>query len=378
MCKQILLIFVIAVCCANISAMASEAPSVSAQSAVVIENSTGKVIYEKNARQKLPMASTTKIMTALCAIENSNPDKLIEVNSAAVGIEGSSIYLAHDEKITIRNLLYGTMLNSGNDAATALAYEVSGSVENFAALMNKTAQKIGAKDTNFINACGLYADGHYTTAFDLASISAYALSNPLFAEIASCREMKITNGDKGYPRVLKNHNKLLSMYDGCIGVKTGYTKKCGRCLVSAAMRDGITLTCVTLNAPDDWNDHIKMLDYGFSKTSLKTVVNAGDYCMSTETEKATEPFVKLYFESGLSYAQISGSQDDTGLVFEIDTKVKPGTKKGDSVGIAKLVSGDKEVASSRLLCGDEVFPIPQKSFAEGVGDLVKLWLGQNR
>ncbi len=240
----------------------AEAISLSAASAILIDSTTGRVIYEKNADKKMPMASTTKIMTAICTIENINSNVPIKVNSDAAGIEGSSIYLKAGERITIKELLCGMLLNSGNDAATALALEVGGSVEGFSEIMNKTAIKIGANSTNFSNSSGLYEDNHYTTARDLAKISAYAMENPLIRWIVSSKELKISNGDKG-ARFLKNHNKLLWQYEGCTGIKTGYTKKCGRCLVSSAKRGSRELIAVTLNAPDDWRDHKILFDYGF-------------------------------------------------------------------------------------------------------------------
>lgn len=243
----------------------AQALSVSAASAILIDAQTGKVIYEKNADRKMPMASTTKIMTAICTLENINSNVPITVDSAATGIEGSSIYLRAGERITIKELLCGMLLNSGNDAATALALEVGGTVEGFAKIMNKTAKKIGAASSNFTNPSGLYEENHYTTARDLAKIAAFAIKNPLISWMVSTKEMKISNGEKSGSRFLKNHNKLLWQYEGCTGIKTGYTKKCGRCLVSSAKRNGKELIAVTLNAPDDWRDHRVLFDYGFEK-----------------------------------------------------------------------------------------------------------------
>lgn len=340
------------------------APGVSAQAAILIENSTGRVLYNKNADVRLPMASTTKIMTAICALEHSNPDTMICVADGAVGIEGSSIYLAKDEKITIRDLLYGMMLNSGNDAATALALEISGSVEEFAKLMTQTAKNIGAKNTNFVNACGLYEDEHYTTASDLAIISAYAMKNPDFAEIVSTRQMKISNGDKGYPRVLKNHNRLLGMYDGCIGVKTGYTKKCGRCLVSCAMRDGVMLTCVTLNAPDDWNDHMSLMDYGFSLCCLKTVASEGDYCRTVSVEQSIGGVAKVSFKDSLSYVAVDGFSDEVSVSYSFLPELKAPLSEGQSVGTAQLFVSGTPVATSELICLGGVPLAPKKGFGE--------------
>ena len=340
------------------------APNISAKAAVVIENSTGRVLYEKNAHTRMPMASTTKIMTAICALENCDPDTLITVSDAAVGIEGSSIYLVKDEKITIRDLLYGMMLNSGNDAATALACEVSGSVEEFAKLMNKTARNIGAKNTNFVNACGLYEDEHYTTASDLALITAYGLKNPVFAEIVSTYQKKISNGTDSEVRVLKNHNRLLRQYDGCIGVKTGYTKKCGRCLVSSAVRDGVTLTCVTLNAPDDWNDHTALLDYGFSRSQWVSVANEDDYCTSVKVSGGTKEYVAVSFKEALGFVSVDGVHDDVSISYDFMPKLKAPLNEGKSVGVASLCIGGTLCDKSELICTQAVPLPPRKSYGE--------------
>ncbi len=236
--------------------------NLSAKAAFLYEPNTKNVIYEKNKDLRLPMASTTKIMTAIVTIENADLNKTVRVNDNAIGIEGSSVYLKQGEEITVSALLYALMLQSANDAASALAYEISGSIEGFAELMNNKAKELGLKDTNFENPHGLDSENHYTTAHDLAIIAAYALKNPTFKEISSTQKTVIHSSVGA--RAIKNHNKLLSSYNGCIGVKTGYTKKSGRSLVSAAERGGVLLISVTIDAPDDWSDHKKLFDYGFS------------------------------------------------------------------------------------------------------------------
>ena len=240
----------------------ADAVRLSARSAVLYEPSSESFLYTKNANARLPMASTTKIMTALIALERLAPDAIIEIPKAAVGIEGSSLYLEEGELISAEDLIYGLMLGSANDAAAAIAIEISGSVEEFSALMNERAEEMQLKDTSFKNPHGLDAEGHYTTAHDLAIIAAEALKNEDFKRISSSYKKDIETSLK--TRVVVNHNKLLKSYDGCIGVKTGYTKKSGRSLVSAAVREGITLIAVTINAPDDWRDHKSLLDYGFN------------------------------------------------------------------------------------------------------------------
>lgn len=238
--------------------------SLSAKSAVLIEVSSGTVVYQKSQDLRLPMASTTKIMTALVAIESLPLDTLITVTEKSVGVEGSSIYLVVGEVLTLEDLLYALMLESANDAAETIAVAVAGSVSAFADLMNQKAASLGLSNTHFVNPHGLDAENHYTTAKELALLTCAALENSDFRRICTTERHVIPLQGENGARVLVNHNRLLSSYDGCIGVKTGYTKKTGRCLVSAAEREGVRLVAVTLGAPDDWRDHTAMLDYGFS------------------------------------------------------------------------------------------------------------------
>jgi D-alanyl-D-alanine carboxypeptidase/D-alanyl-D-alanine carboxypeptidase (penicillin-binding protein 5/6) len=241
----------------------AEQIGVSAASAILIEAEGGRVLYEKNADVRRGMASTTKIMTALVALESGNVDRTVTVPADAVGVEGSSLYLVAGEKMTLRQLLYALMLRSANDVAAAIAIAVGGSVEGFAEMMNGRAEKMGLENTHFENPHGLDGDGHYTTARELAIITAEALKNEDFVRIVSTFSARLPLDGVPDRRVVVNHNRLLSDYEGCIGVKTGFTKKCGRCLVTAAERGGVRLIAVTLNAPDDWSDHKRMLDHGF-------------------------------------------------------------------------------------------------------------------
>lgn len=238
--------------------------SLSAQSALLMEADSGTVIFEKNAHTRLPMASTTKIMTALVALELAAPDTIISVDKRAVGIEGSSIYLCEGEELTLEELLYALMLESANDAAAAIAIGLCGSEGAFVDAMNQKATSLGLSNTHFSNPHGLDAESHYTTAYELAIIAKEALRNPLFKTIVSTRKTTISHQNADGVRLLVNHNKMLRQYEGCIGVKTGYTKKSGRCLVSAAEKDGVAMIAVTINSPDDWNDHTTLLDYGFA------------------------------------------------------------------------------------------------------------------
>lgn len=267
--KKILRFFLIMVLLAFPMKVHSEnnALEVSAKACVLIEEKTGKILFEKNSSEKLPMASTTKIMTTLLCLESGGLDDEFVVDSQAIKVEGSSMGLVEGDVVTKRALCYGMLLPSGNDAANATAVRISGSIEKFAELMNARARKIGMNKTFFVTPSGLEGEGHGSSAYDMALLAREALKNPEFAEICSQSSAKVHFGNPPFDRWLKNTNKLLTMYEGVKGVKTGFTDEAGRCLVSACERDGITLICVTLNDKNDWNDHSRMYDYGFSAVS---------------------------------------------------------------------------------------------------------------
>ncbi len=238
---------------------------VSAQAAVLMCANNGNVLFSRNADKKLSMASTTKIMTSLLALEAAIPDREITVTKEMVSVEGTSMGLMPGDSISMEELIYGMLLQSGNDAANSVAHVIGGGQEGFAKLMNSRADEIGMKNTNFVTASGLDDKEHYSTAYDMALLACECIGNPEFAEICSQKKATLTYGNPPYKRTLTNHNRLLWKYSDTVGIKTGFTKKSGRCLVSAAERNGVTLVAVTLNAPDDWNDHISMFEYGFSK-----------------------------------------------------------------------------------------------------------------
>ena len=218
-------------------------------SEIVMELDSKRVVYALNENEKKYMASTTKILTAITVIENCNLQDIVVVKKQTTGVEGSSIYLQEGEKLSVKDLLYGLMLRSGNDCALTLALHCSGTAKNFAQLMNQTAKKIGANNSNFVNPHGLHDDNHYTTAFDLALISCYAMKNETFREIVSTQTVEIPFTTQNYNRRLVNKNKMLKEFEGSTGIKTGYTKKAGRCLVSSCKRNGIEFVCVVLNCP---------------------------------------------------------------------------------------------------------------------------------
>lgn len=288
----------------TVSAVSETDISVSARSAVLIEASGKNIIYEKNANVRLPMASTTKIMTSLVVLENRNLDDIVEVSQVAVGTEGSSVYLQANEKLTVSDLLYAMMLESANDAAAALAIEVGGSIESFAEMMNEKARDIGCTNTHFANPHGLDNEEHYTTALELALITAEAMKNEDFKKIVSTVQHTIPQNGGGV-RILINHNRLLrekNIGDGgyIIGVKTGFTKKCGRCLVSAAERDGVTVIAVTLSAPDDWNDHRLMLSLGLDSYENRILAEEGALSYAVPVTGGNENFVTAVNDSSVS------------------------------------------------------------------------------
>ena len=246
----------------------AEVPEISAKAAVVISADTGEIVYEKNCREKLPMASTTKIMTALLCIESGGLDVPFVVDSEAIKVEGSSMGLQEGDIVTKYALCCGMLLPSGNDAANAAAVRIAGSIPAFAELMNEKARALGLSHTFFVTPSGLQGEGHGSSAYDMAILAREALKQPVFREICSKNSMKLCFGNPPYERWLKNTNKLLSTCEGVYGVKTGFTDEAGRCLVSACERGGMRLICVTLNDRNDWQDHSSLYDFGFGKVRL--------------------------------------------------------------------------------------------------------------
>ena len=289
-------------------------PALSAKSAILIDASDTSVLYEKNAHERMGMASTTKIMTALVVSEAMPLDKTVSIPKEAVNIEGSSVYLCEGEILSVRELLFALLLASANDAAAALAIACSGSIEAFADEMNEKADALGLCDTHFTNPHVLYDEMHYTTAYDLAIITKEAMQNHELCEIFASKKATIPQGvSESKPfglatRYLQNHNKLLKSYEGAIGVKTGFTKKTGRCLVSAAERDGLRLIAVTLSAPDDWRDHTSMLDYGFENYESVTFFDVGEFTHCFPVSNGQEDYVTLTNEKPIRLTQKKGEQ----------------------------------------------------------------------
>lgn len=311
-------------------------PSTGAAASVLMEAESGRFLFAQNASLRLPMASTTKIMTALVVLRLCALSDTVTVTEEAAGTEGSSMYLESGEQYTVESLLYGLMLESANDAAVALAIHAAGSPERFAALMNAEAERMGLKNTHFVTVNGLDDENHYTTAEELAIIAGEALEDPTFAAIVSCkRQVVVSTG--GRRCFLTNHNRLLREYRDCIGVKTGYTIRSGRCLVSAAKRDGMTLIAVTLHDRQDWKDHRALLDYGFAAWRKVTFAEAGALSYDTPLGRLTNR------EAFTALLPVSADLSHVTLTVKIYEKEKDGV-----CGSAVFQAGD--AAYTAVLC----------------------------
>lgn len=326
----------------------AEAPdiTVSAQSAILMEASTGAVLYEKAPDERMLIASTTKLMTALVTLEHAGLEDVVEVPAQCEGVEGSSMYLKRGERLTVRELLYGLLLESGNDAAEALACHVAGSVEGFARLMNDRAASLGLKNTHFVNPHGLNAQGHYSSSRDLAVIMLEAMDNPAFAQIASTRSATLGT------RTFTNHNKLMWSYDGMLAGKTGYTKKAGRTLVTCAEREGMRLICVTLNDEDDWNDQTRLYDWAFENWQLRRPVTAGQKAADLPVISGTAPSVKVLAKNSVSLLTEKGTPLEVRL--ELPEFVYAAVKTGDRAGTLTVLENGEPTAEVELVYGQDV------------------------
>ncbi len=336
----------------------AEDVDVSARSAILVEAKSGDAIFEKNAHEKLPIASTTKIMTAVVTLENADLGTKVKISPRACGIEGSSIYLEKDEVLTVEELLYATMLESANDAASALAIHVAGNEEKFAQLMNETAERIGMTESHFTNPHGLNDPEHYSTAADMAKLAVYALENEKFCEIVSTTKRQIPlKGDEGV-RVLSNHNKLLRLSNEVIGVKTGFTKLSGRCLVSAAERGGVRVIAVTLSDPNDWKDHLAMLDIGLSAYCTYTLADCEEFTVNLPCVGTEDGFITVTNHDPLV---ITGKAGTTFThVIEADRLIFPPVTTEEPLGKVVFYSGDDVVGEVPLYPIENVAPLTEK------------------
>lgn len=321
---------------------AGASPDIRAASAVLMDGDSGRVLYEKDAHTPRLIASTTKLMTALVvACRADDADREVVIRPEWLGSEGSSIYLQAGERMTIRGLLYGLLLQSGNDAAMALACAVGGDMETFVAWMNRQAEELGMKNTHFANPSGLNAEDHYSSAYDMALLARACLGNDLVAEICATKSIAVGT------RTFYNHNKLLSRYPGCVGMKTGYTEKAGRTLVSAARREGQTLICVTLNDPDDWNDHARLLDYGFENYPLRTLCAEGESLGAAPVNGSLLPAISVCAGAETRYPLCE--EECVTLRVETAALTAP-VAAGDPAGRAVWYLDGKAIAETELIC----------------------------
>ena len=350
------------------SAEPKAAAGVSARSAVLYQPQTKRFLFKKNADIPLPMASTTKIMTALLAIENSSGDELVTVPKEAEGTEGSSAYLRAGDILTMEELLYALLLRSANDAAVAIACHIAGDTDSFADLMNERAESLGLQNTSFKNPHGLDAEGHYTTAHDLALIAAECLNNEEFKKISSTYKKSFYTDDK--TRLYVNHNKLLKSYEGAIGMKTGYTKKSGRCLVGAAERDGLTFITVTLDAPSDWQDHKRLFDLGFASLERIELAGAFDYEFTLPLSGGENEAVTARNLSG-AYVITEKREHEIGERVILTPDLKAPIYEGDVLGEV-VFTLDGEVCERVKLFAAETIETKKKGLLEKIREALGL------
>ena len=336
----------------NIARAAQEAENelTSARAMCVIERNSGRVLYSKNEHERLPMASLTKIITAIVAIENNaDLDRVIEIPKEATGIEGSTIYLKAGEHLSIRDLLFGLMLRSGNDAAVALSIATSGSVDAFMTLANEFVARLGLVNTHLVTPNGLHDDNHFTSALDLARVTAYALNNPTFAEIVKTQKTVIPNEFKANEnRLLKNKNKLLAQLADADGVKTGYTKKAGRCFVGSATRNGMQLVCVLLDCKPMFEDCAKLLERGFDEFELVDLLSAYDACGKIKVTKADENEVGIFTRSEFVYPLTAQEKSNVHITRNLPESVAAPIKKNQEVGQLEINLGNDLIFCEKI------------------------------
>lgn len=341
------------------------AVSTSATSAILMDVDSGRVLYAQNENKKMLIASTTKIMTALVALENGELRGAVKVTAEAANTEGSSMYLKAGEKLTLETLLYGLMLSSGNDAAVAVAQGVAGSTDKFVKLMNQKAKELGMSGTSFANPNGLDDEKHYSTARDMAVLACAAMNNESFARIVSTRSVTVGG------RTLTNHNKLLSYVDGCIGLKTGYTKAAGRTLVSCARRNGQRLVAVTLQDGNDWADHAALYDYGFSQYPAHRAMTIGETVGTLAVTGGVGIAIPVVAAESFSWPLAQGEKLE--VRFELPESVKAPVTAGTKVGHAVFTLSGKETGRVDLLCGGDALSAiqPPSSLLRRMGELLK-------
>ena len=339
-----------------------------AKSAVLIEMETGRVLYEQNAHQALPMASTTKIMTALLALEKGNLSDTVTAGPNAYGVPGTSIYLELGEQLTLEEMLLGLMLSSGNDAAVAIAEHIGGTVEEFCCMMTERAAEIGCENTLFQTPHGLPNANHHTTAWDLALIAREAMKIPAFREIVSTQRASLPWMNHEYNRVLTNKNRLLSSYPGATGIKTGYTRAAGRCLVFSAQREGLHLIGAVLNCPDWFDEAEAILDRGFSEWQMVTLYNAGETVRQVPVKNAAEKTVGAKAAYNVAAPVSVSAWPD--LIIDLPDVLEAGIAEGEVIGTASLRDGNEIILTVPLVADRAA---PPNAFRYRLERILSLW-----
>lgn len=362
-----------------VSKEAQAGPSVSAQRAILMDGETGRVLFEKDAHSKSRIASITKIMTAIIAIESGKMDEEVTVSSNASGTEGSSLYLKAGEKIKLEDLVYGLMLRSGNDSAVAIAESVGGSLDGFVHLMNQKAAEIGMENSHFSNPHGLDDhEDHFSTAYDMALLTKYAMENDIYKKVSGTKVHTAPNPEEQWDRKWKNKNRLVTeLYKHSTGGKTGYTKLAKRTLVSTASKDGENLIAVTLNAPDDWNDHIGMFEYGFKRYDYKTVLEKGFI------DKFDDEFYEghVYVKRDVIMTLQNSEEESVRIEYKMlkpNQEWKKNKNVPEVVGKAVIYLEDKEADSLPVYFKGEEEPEKEKSWWKFWAYSMETFLGVSR
>lgn len=348
---QLPLLFVLMALCFLPHAQAEEVTT-SAKACVIIDEDSGRVLLSHNAETPYPMASTTKVMTALLALENSHLDDMVVCSRNAFGTPGTSIYLAQGESLSLRDMLYGLMLASGNDAAMAIAEHIGGTVEDFCRMMTERAQSLGCTDTVFLTPHGLPCEGHYTTAHDLARITRQAMTIPLFREIVSTKRATIPWEGRTYDRVLNNKNRLLSTYEGATGIKTGYTRKAGRCLVFGAERNGMRIIGVVLNCADWFDEAARLMDMAFTRYESVTMLLRGDHVREIPVASSGGKAVSAVLSEDLRAVVPQGAIPT--IVIDLPDNLTAPIHQGDVLGTISLVLDGNVLTEVPLLASSDI------------------------
>ena len=329
-------------------------PTISAEAAVLIDWNSGRILFAHNPHLVKPMASTTKIMTAILALERGGMNDEVVTSPKAANTGGSSIWLEEGEIKKLEELILGLMLRSGNDAAVAIAEHISGSVEEFAELMTQRARELGARNTSFKNPHGLHHPDHYTTAYDFALIAAHAMGIKDFRRIAATPSVTISWPGHPWDRILHNQNKLFDLYVGAEGIKTGWTTPAGRCFVGSAERGGRRTISVVLNAPDMWEDTVTLLNYGFDNFTYETLLKKGQYLKSVVVIEGESGKAEAFAGEDFYYPMIAGEKDKVTYRFLIDEPLEAPLRIGERIGELEIYFDRELVGVLDLVSGNDV------------------------